>query len=144
MTELNLEPNCLEMEKLSSIWKCRKLTLIRKITIMKTLMISIIIHILLSLPRPSDESFKDIENVFFKFLWQDKPPEFEISTPLGGLHYFPDVRRNDMIMNASWMKRIYKSDEGWAAIPTFYGLNMIYNNGVVFLQKRQKLICNIF
>ena len=58
ITELNLKPKNLKMEKLSSIWKCRNLTLIGKITIIKTLMISKIIHILLSLPRPSEESFK--------------------------------------------------------------------------------------
>ena len=70
----------LEMEELSSIKKCRNLTLIGKTTITKTLMISKIIHIMLSLPRPSEESFKDIENIFLIFLWQDKPPKFRILT----------------------------------------------------------------
>ena len=64
ITKLNLKPKILEMEKLSSIWKCRNLTMIGKTTIIKTLMISKIIHILLSLPRPSEEPFKDIENIF--------------------------------------------------------------------------------
>ena len=49
-----------------------------------------------------------------------------------------------MIMKASWIRRINKSDEGWAAIPNFCGFNMIHNYGDVFLQKSQKLVCNIF
>ena len=40
ITELNLESKILEMEKLSFIWNSRHLTLIGKITIIKTLMIS--------------------------------------------------------------------------------------------------------
>ena len=47
-TDLNLESKTLEMEKLSSVWRSRNLTLIKKITIIKTLMISKIVHILLT------------------------------------------------------------------------------------------------
>ena len=60
IAELSLEPKISEMEKLPSTWKGRNLTLIGKITIIKTLMNSKIIPILLSLPRPSEESFKDV------------------------------------------------------------------------------------
>ena len=93
-------------------------------------MISKSIHILLSLTRPSEELFKDIENIFLEFLWQDKPQKFEISTlenftGFGGLQ-FPNMRKIVMIMKAFRVKRIFKSDEGWASIPNFYGLNKIY------------------
>ena len=130
----------LKMEKLSSIRKCRNLTLIGKTTIIKTLMISKIIHILLSLPRPSEESFKDIENTFLTFSWQDKLPKVRIST-LGNLTGFgglqlSNIRKIGMIIKASWVKRMFKSDEGWASIPKCYVTNMIYTYGDVFLQKK--------
>ena len=116
ITDLNLDLKILEMEKMSSIWNVRNLTLIGKITIIKTLMISKIIHILLSLPKPSEEYFIKMENVFKKFLWQDKPPKFSLSilenlTANGGLQ-FPNIRKIDITMNASWIKRLYRSDEG--------------------------------
>ena len=41
--------------------------MIGRTTIIKTLMISKNIHILLSLPSPSDRPFKDIENIFLNF-----------------------------------------------------------------------------
>ena len=126
ITELDLKPEILEMEKLSSFWNCRILMLIGKTTIIKTLMISKIIHVLLSLPSSSDESFKDIENIFLKFHGK---------TNLRNLKF---QRKIDMIMKASWLKRIFKSDEGWAAIPNFYELNMIYTYGDVFLQKKTR------
>ena len=147
ITDLNIKPKLIEMEKLVSIWKNRNLTLIGKITIIKTLLISKIIHILLSLPSPSEELFKNIEEVFTKFLWNDKPPKFKLftleqQTANGGLQ-FPDIRKIDKTMKASWIKRMYKSDEGWASVPVFYGLNRIYEYGEVFLQKKLE-IRNVF
>ena len=62
-----------------SIWQLRNLTLIGKIDIIKSLMISKMIHILLSLPSPKEETFKDIENIFLKSLWKDKPHAFKLS-----------------------------------------------------------------
>ena len=107
------------MEKLVSAWKSRNLTLVGEITIIKTLRISKIIHILLSLPRPSDKLIKNIEEDFTIFFWNDKPPIFKLSilehqTANGGLQ-FPDIRKVDITMKASWIKRIYKSDEGCAS-----------------------------
>ena len=142
-----MELKILEMEKLSSIWNCRNLTLVGKITIIKTLLISKIIHILLSLPKPSEEYFIRMENVFKKFLWQDKPPKFKLSIlenliANGGLQ-FPNIRKIDMTMKASWIKRLYRSDDGWAATPLHYGLGKVYDYGDVFLQ-RKNTIRNVF
>ena len=143
ITDLNLEQKIFDMEKLISVWRCRNLTLIGKITIIKTLLISKIIHILLSLPKPSEAYFNKIENIFFKFLWQDKPPKFKISilensTANGGLQ-FPDIRKIDLIMKASWLKRLYRSDEGWAATPCYYGLKNLYEFGDIFMKKKQTI-----
>ena len=148
ITDLNIQPKILEMEKLIGLWKSRNLTLIGKITITKTLLLSKIIHILLSLPKPSEDTFRMMEEIFKKKLWEDKPPKFKTSTPEnttanGGLQ-FPDIRKIDTIMKASWIKRIYKSDDGWASTPTFYGLNKIYEYGNIFFQKKTMTIKNTF
>ena len=148
ITDLNIKPKILEMEKLISVWKSRNLTLVGKITIIKTLLISKIIHILLSLPRPSEELFKNIEEVFKKILWNDKPPKFKLSTlelqtANGGLQ-FPDIRKIDTTMKASWVKRIYKSDEGWASTPIFYGLDNIYKYGDIFIQRKKSIKNNFW
>ena len=148
ITDLNLEGKLKEMEKLISVWKIRNLTLIGKITIIKTLLISKIIHILLSLPRPSEEFFVKIEKVFLNFLWQNKPPKFKLSNlekliACGGLQ-FPDLRKIDIGMKASWLKRLYKSNTGWASTPISYGLDKIYIYGDVFMQKKTTTLQNPF
>ena len=76
-------------------------------------------------------------------MWLNKPPKFKTSTlenltALGGLQ-FPNIRKIDMTMKASWIKRIYKTDEGWAATPIFYGLTKIYEYGDVFLERKNNI-----
>ena len=114
----------------------------------KTLMISKSIHILLSLLRPSEELFNDIKNIFLIFLWQDKPQKYKTSTlenltGFGGLQ-FPNMRKIVMIMKVSWVKIIFKSDEGWASIPDFYGLNKIYTYDDVFAIHFRERLYNLF
>ena len=143
ITDLNLEGKILDMEKLISIWKIRNLTLVGKITIIKTLLISKITHILLSLPKPSEEYFDRIEKTFLTFLWQNKPPKFKLSileklTANGGLQ-FPNIRKIDISMKASWLKRLYKSDEGWASTPLSYNLDKLYAYGDIFIQKKMTI-----
>ena len=57
ITDLDIEPKLIEIQKLIRIWQLRNLTLIGKITIIKSLLISKLIHILLSLPSPKENLF---------------------------------------------------------------------------------------
>ena len=44
--------------------------------IIKSLLMSKITHILLSLPTPSENTFAQLDNLFFTFIWGNKPPKF--------------------------------------------------------------------
>ena len=57
---------------------------------------------------------------------------------------FPNVRRIDVTMGASWLKRIHKSIEGWPTIPNFYELNMMYVYRDVYLERKRTTVCNTF
>ena len=130
------------------MWRNRNLTLIGKITLIKSLFISKFIHILLSLPTPSETLFNKIETLFENFLWNGKPPKFrkqilERITEEGGLHY-PNIRSIDATMKVSWFKRLYKTDVGWAAIPYSYNFSNIYIYGDVYLEKLLVEVRNVF
>ena len=53
-------------------WKKRYLTLAGKITVIKTLLIPILTHVLTVLPRPTGNFLKRVERTFFEFLWNSK------------------------------------------------------------------------
>ena len=148
ITQLNIEPKLLDMERLIRIWQLRNLTLIGKIIIIKSLLVSKFIHILLSLPSPNECLFVKIESIFEKFLWNGGPPKFrkqilEHTVAEGALQY-PNIRKIDATMKISWFKRIYKSKEGWASIPHMYNMGNIYVFGDMYQKKLIREIPNIF
>ena len=58
-----------EIKNLLLQWNRRNITPFGKITVIKTLALSKINHLLLSLPSPPDRMLKDLESVFYNFIW---------------------------------------------------------------------------
>ena len=77
ITDLNIRRKLGEIQQLIRIWSSRNLTPYGKVTIIKSLLIPKITHMLLSLPSPSLSCFKEINNVISKFLWCGKPPKWK-------------------------------------------------------------------
>ena len=76
ITELNRKKKISDIKKLIKIWTPRNLTVIGKITIVKSLFVSKFTHILLALPNPSEAIFREIDEIFAKFIWQNIPSKF--------------------------------------------------------------------
>ena len=78
------EPKCLNtveenirvkkdsISRVINMWKNRHLTLAGKIVVVKTLLLPQITHVLSSLPDPDDAFIKDINQIFFSFIWGSK------------------------------------------------------------------------
>ena len=142
ITNLNIEPKLLEMNKQIRIWQTRNLTLIGKILIIK------IIHILLSLPTPSETLFIKIESLFELFLWNGSTPKFkkqifEKTISDGGIQY-PNIRHIDATMKVSWFKRIYKTKGGRATVPHMYKMDCIYIYGDMYQKRLLDTVKNVF
>ena len=89
ITEQNINLKEKEIKKLINTWKGRNVTPLGKVILVKSLLISKITHILLSLPTPKDQTFKDWDNIFGNFIWGGKPPKLrkeilETSYKMGG------------------------------------------------------------
>ena len=68
-----------EMQKEINQWSKRDLTPFGKITVIKTLIISKIVHLLISLPSPSNKIMKEIDKMLYTFLWDGKPDKIKRS-----------------------------------------------------------------
>jgi hypothetical protein len=53
------------------------LTLFGKVTIIKSLIVPQLTFLLSVLPNPGQNYFKDIDNLIFNFLWDNKPPKIK-------------------------------------------------------------------
>ena len=69
ITEINIFKNLCEIKKLIRIWQCQNLTPYRKVTIIKSLLLSKITHMLLSLPSPIF-CIKEINDTFSNFFME--------------------------------------------------------------------------
>ena len=101
-------------------WRRRNLTLMGKITVVKSLLLSKLVHILSALPDPTAEDIKQINNIFFKFIWNigtDKIKRVKIvqSYINDGLKMI-DLKSFVNSLKISWLKRLYWAQIGvpWA------------------------------
>jgi hypothetical protein len=70
--DLNLENKITDITKLLNLYKHRNLSLMGKVTVIKTLAIPKLIHILTVLPNPTSQFISKLNEVFSIFLWKNK------------------------------------------------------------------------
>ena len=96
-------------------WNNRYLTPLGKITIVKTFLISKLIHLFTSLPTPSDEFIKKVETQIYHFLWDGKPDKIKRSQVVqhyknAGLNML-DIKNFIKSLKISWFKRLIDSND---------------------------------
>ena len=129
ITEQNINLKEKEIKKLINTWNGRNVTPLRKVILVKSLLISKITHILLSLPTPKDQTFKDLDNIFGNFIWGGKPPKLrkeilETSYKMGGLK-MTNLKIFDQSLKISWLKRFKDHTDGWEEIPRKFNIHNI-------------------
>ena len=97
------------MQSLLSSWSFRNLSLIGKVTVIKSLAFPIIIQVLTVLPSPSIQILKKIQNTFFNFLWNSKVDKIKRDIMIrdldeGGLRV-PDIFTYCKSLKLTWIKR---------------------------------------
>ena len=148
ITDININNKIREIQKLVYIWSSRNLTPYGKITIIKSLLISKITHILLSLPSPNQKTFEELENIFKRFVWNYKNPKFrkeitENLKDLGGLK-MSNLETFDAALKISWLKRIISQTLGWAEFPNQLNIHKIILYGNLYPKVILKTIENQF
>ena len=113
--ELNFEGRLKKIEAILSIWKQRSLSWLGRIMIIKTLLLSQITHLLSMIYTPKSILDK-VDNLMFKFLWNDKPPRIKRNTIIarikdGGLK-MPDIYSFHEAQKIMWIKRLILNDKG--------------------------------
>ena len=124
IADINIESKITDIQKLINLWKARNLTPYGKIVVIKSLCISKITHILLSLPSPNADTLITLDKIFSNLLWDHKTPKFrseisEILPALGGLK-LTNLKTFDASLKISWLKRLMNQNSGWAEFPIQY------------------------
>jgi len=115
MLEVNFKNKLSDIRNTLQIWKRRNLTLIGKITLIKTFALSKLVYPFSVFPNPSESFFKELDSVLFNFVWNGKPDKIKRKTLIlpyseGGLG-FPDCRVFCEVLKIVWVKRFYGKAE---------------------------------
>ena len=134
--KLNFEEKVYNLEQTLHSWKRRKLTLIGKINIVKTLGLAKLVYStsLLTIPKPLIDS---INKIIFSFIWEGKTPKIKKKTIIaerkhGGLKMI-DFEIMERALKIAWIKRITEGgDASWKtilnyAVRQFGGVDFLIN-----------------
>ena len=151
MIELNYLPVIKSIEKLINLWSHRYLTPTGKIAVIKSLALSKLNHLFLSLPSPGKDIFKELETMFYKFIWSGKPDK--VKRKIISKHYFDgglNMIGLDTFVSAmkiTWICRLYNNFEApWAKVVKLYlgSINKIILLGSGYCQNMARKIKNKF
>ena len=121
MVDINFSKKIKEVAKVLKSWEHRKLTLMGKITVIKTLALPKLIHLFTALPNLSETKLNHLNSMFFKFIWNGKSDKIKRNTligdfDLGGLKMI-HLQSFIAYLKISWIKRFYdNTDSFWQKI----------------------------
>ena len=120
ITDINIRKKLTEMQREINNWNKRDLTPFGKVTVLKTLVISKIVHLLISLPTPSPKILNEINKMFYTFLWDGKPDKMRRTLAKqrmvhGGIGML-DVSLFDKALKLTWVRRLFKNEAKWTEI----------------------------
>jgi hypothetical protein len=117
MEDINFNSKLKEIENLLNMYQRRKISLIGKIAIIKSLAIPKLIHLFTVLPTPSPKLIDKIENSFKGFLWNNKKRRLSYEQmckekELGGLG-MTHIRTLIHSIKVTWVKRLISTEGSW-------------------------------
>ena len=73
ITNINFQNKLFEIKQIINRWMKRIITPLGRIAIIKSLLISKLNYLFLTLPNPPGDFLKELNQILFKFLWNNKP-----------------------------------------------------------------------
>ena len=67
---LNFSEKMSKIRTKISFWKRRNLTPLAKITVIKSLLLSSMNHLFISLPNPNEKMMKEMNDILYEFIWE--------------------------------------------------------------------------
>ena len=148
MLELNYKEKLSKMKNLIQIWKRRYLTPLGKITVIKSILISLLTHLFISLPNPTSSIIKQLKTMLLDFLWEG-PPKIKQNVLVkdyseGGLKMI-NIDAFIKGLKATWIRRLIISNSKWQyIIKSNLNIKDLINFGKSYSESLIKQINNPF
>jgi len=115
--KLNFDEKFLEVKALYKIWLKRQLTPLGRVAVLKSLILSKLVHLWLLLPNPPDSIIVAMQKTVFQFVWNLKNDRISRKVSVknvnqGGLG-IPDIRRYMDALKLTWIRKLFTSNMKW-------------------------------
>ena len=128
------------IKKMLSNWSARRLTLLGRIAILKSLAVSQIVYVLSSLPTPQGV-IKEINSLLYDFLWDGKSDKIKRTEMInsyskGGLKMI-DIQSFNQSLKMKWVKG-YLDDDNQAKWKSFFNYYLERHGGSLVFSSNAK------
>ena len=112
-----------------------------KITVIKSLALSKLVHLLTALPNLTQSRLNELTSLFYNFIWNNKPDRVKRNTLIGditqgGLNMI-HIHSFNIYLKLSWIKRLLTNPEGkWQKL-FLTDLKQYGGERVLYLQKEK-------
>lgn len=147
--DLNQNEIINSIERILKQWTKRKITLLGRITIVKSLALSKFTHLFLALPNPPGNLIKQLERMFYKFLWNSGPDRIKRSIIIkdmnaGGLRMI-NILNFIKALKISWLRRAIQNSENCTWINLSHvDFQMLFSLGPGYIPRLCEDISNPF
>ena len=132
---LNYQEKKEKISKILSCWQLRRLTLLGKVTVIKSLAANQLVYIMSSLPS-SQSYLKEIHQLLYNFLWDGKGDKIKRSVMLNeykdGALKMLDIRSFNYALKSKWVKK-YLDDNNQAKWKLFFDFFTKQHDGKLLL-----------
>ena len=114
---INYDDKFSEIKILFRAWLKRQITPLGRIAVLKSLILSKLVHLWLLLPNPPDTFMNGLQRMCFKFVWGKKQDRINRATTVksisnGGLGIV-DIKHFANSLKLTWIKKCKYSNHGW-------------------------------
>ena len=138
MQEYNFLPKLCDFSNCLKRWSHRKLTLMGKITVVKTFALPKLIYPFTVLADPTKQIINKLTSEIFSFIWDSKPDKIQRTRLYqdyknGGLRLI-NLEHFIYSLKASWLKRIFENENEPCIWKTFYTQKLDKYGGKLILE----------
>ena len=106
-----------EVKALFNIWLKRLITPLGRVAILKSLILSKLVHLWILLLDPPDDFVNNLQKMCFKFIWNNKQDKISRKTAVksGGLGV-PDIMKYISALKIMWIRKLEQTKHKWKNI----------------------------
>ena len=151
MVEMNYKTKLKGIKKVMMQWNSRNLTPLGRLTVIKTLLIPKLNHLILTIPNPNEETICAFEKDLYNFLWNNKTHKVKKNIMIqeyanGGIKMV-DYKEFITALKATWIRRILHSNAKWTKLlgaELTTGIDKLWKFGIDYINNLSVKITNSF